>query len=153
MGDSQILVKETYSITSLDPYNFNKWPIPLLNSIKECIGKPYKYGCFDNSGYDCYTLVYYLYSLVGMKLPKENIASFNLKVHTKLIDAQLINFLPICYNDRQPFDVIMFKSYHLGVVLDKHLFIHVNFDTPVVLEYFLGNIETGFIRKIYRWNF
>jgi cell wall-associated NlpC family hydrolase len=140
-------------ISKLSKDNFLEWPLSLLLPIKKCIGKPYKFNCFDQSGFDCYTLLYYLYALVGLTLPKENISTFNLKVHMKLIDKELVNFSRIKFEDRQPFDLIIFDLAHIGMVLDSKTFIHTNFDTPVVIEYFKGNVESGFIRKMYRWNF
>jgi cell wall-associated NlpC family hydrolase len=129
----------------------------MWKKIKTYIGKPYKYNCFDESGYDCYTLVYSLYKLIGINLPKENIALFNLKVHQKLIDKHKVLFKEVKFKDRQPFDLILFASStntaaHLGMVLTRDKFIHVNEDHSVRLEYFLGNIESINIRKLYRWN-
>jgi len=90
-------------------------------------------------------------------LPKENIALYNLKVHQKLIDKHKILFKEINFDNRQPFDIVLFASSdrinaHLALVLDKERFIHINKDHTVRIEYFLGNLESINIRKLYRWN-
>jgi len=152
MEDFQCLKKE-----QLHTYNFNKWPTSLLHEIRKVIGKPYKFNCFDTSGFDCYTLIYYLYSCIGIKLPKENIAKFSLKQHVKLIQKHSLLFKKVDFEDRQPFDILIFETKdginaHLGLVLDKFNFIHTTEEKPVVIEPFLGNYETTTIRAVYRWN-
>jgi len=153
MGDSQCLIKGRYSLDKLD---FYKWPSELLHKLAECIGKPYKYNCFDLSGFDCYTLVYYLYSLIGINLPKENISSYNLKIHTKIINEKLVLFDTISFEQRQPFDILLFETRrninaHIGLTLDYFHFIHILKENTVQIEKFFNNAETTDIRKIYRW--
>jgi cell wall-associated NlpC family hydrolase len=146
MADSQIYQKETYIITN-----------EMWQKIKEYIGKPYKFNCFDETGFDCYTLIYFLYKLIDIDLPKENIALYNLRVHQKLIDTHRMLFKEVKYIERQPFDILLFANSdkiaaHLGMVLTRDKFIHANEDHSVRIEYFLGNIESINIRKVYRWN-
>ena len=146
MEDFQILQKEQYTITK-----------EFLQGLKNCIGKPYIFNCFDETGFDCYTLIYYLYKLVGIELPKENIAAYNLKVHSKLINKHKILFKPVPYKDRKFLDILLFSSSdkinaHLGLVLSSELFIHVNLGHTVRVEYFTNNLESLTIRKVYRWN-
>lgn len=142
----------------LDTKNFRKWPISLQQSIKSVIGKPYKFNCFDLTGFDCYTLVWYLYSLVSLELPKENISSYNLKTHMKLIKKHSILFNTVSFNNRLPFDILLFESAdninaHLGMVLDTKHFIHVDKEITVKIEPFLENINSTLIRQVYRWKY
>jgi cell wall-associated NlpC family hydrolase len=146
MEDFQILQKEQYTITK-----------EFLQGLKNCIGKPYIFNCFDETGFDCYTLIYYLYKLVGIKLPKENIAAYNLKIHSNLINKHKILFKQVPYKERKFLDILLFSSSdkinaHLGLVLSSELFIHVNLGHTVRIEYFTNNLESLTIRKVYRWN-
>jgi cell wall-associated NlpC family hydrolase len=146
MEDFQILPKAPPTITK-----------DFLYKLKECIGKPYKYGCFDETGFDCYTLIYYLYKCVGIDLPKENIARYNLKVHSKLIDKHAALFKEVDFKDRKFLDVLLFTNdkkinAHLGLVIDADSFIHVNRQFSVRIEHFRSNLESLKIRKVYRWN-
>ena len=130
----------------------------IIDSIKSVIGKPYKYNCFDGSGFDCYTLIYYLYSVLDRQLPKENLAVYNLRNHKKLLTKHLTRFfIPSTFEDREPFDILLFQSTntidaHLGMVLDRQRFIHVNFNHTVRIEPFEGNILCGELKKVYKWN-
>ena len=138
--------------------SYHKFDKELLEKIKGVIGKPYKYNCFDGTGFDCYTLVYYLYSLIGRQLPKENIAVYNLRQHKQLINKYKKQFFkPIPFENRQPFDIILMQSSdtvdaHIGMVLDRKHFIHVNFDHTVKIEPFGHSINSGQIKRTYTWN-
>ncbi len=125
--------------------------------IKELIGKPYKFNCFDLTGFDCYTLVYYIYLIHGIQLPKENISKYSIKVHQKLIKKNALKFEEIKFVDRQFLDVLVFETSesvdaHLGVLLDTKRFIHIDLDTTVKIEPLKDNIRTAKIKKVYRWN-
>jgi len=158
MEDFQCSIKEPLDITKLDIHDFYNWPLFYLNLIKKVIGKPYKYNCFDETGFDCYTLIYYFYTNLGINLPKENIATYNLKQHSKIIEKNLILFNKVNFSDRQPFDIIIFNDggsfdTHLGLILDINNFIHTTKQKPVLIEPINNNIESSDIRKLYRWNF
>ncbi len=136
--------------------NFRKLDKQVLNAIVFAIGKPYKFNCFDLSGFDCYTLIYYLYSKAGLKLPKENIGSYSLKVHSKIIQETALNFDVVSFLNRQELDILLFESSssvdaHLGMVLDYYNFIHVDKTHTVRIEPFARNIMLGKLRKVYRW--
>jgi cell wall-associated NlpC family hydrolase len=134
-----------------------KWPIFFLKALSQIIGKPYKINCYDLSAFDCYTLIYYLYQFVGYELPKENLAAYTLKQYVKQVQDQKQFFYSVDFDDRQPFDLVVFESAknvnaHIGMVLDFYHFIHTTDEKNVIIESFNGNYETADIRKIYRWN-
>jgi len=130
----------------------------VIKGLKSAIGKPYKYNCFDLSGFDCYTLIYYLYGLNGVNLPKENIAKYNLKVHRKVIKEHIHKFEVIPFTDREAFDILLFESSssinaHLGMLLNKSHFVHANLDQTVKIEPIEANFLMASLRKVYRWKF
>jgi cell wall-associated NlpC family hydrolase len=134
-----------------------KWPNFFLKILSQIIGKPYKINCYDLSAFDCYTLIYYLYQFVGYELPKENLAAYTLKQYVKQVQDQKQFFYSVDFDDRQPFDLVVFESAknvnaHIGMVLDFYHFIHTTDEKNVIIESFNGNYETADIRKIYRWN-
>ena len=128
-----------------------------MSIIKSVIGKPYKFNCFDGIGFDCYTLIWYIYDRLGLKLPKENIAKYSLKVHKQLIKENLYKFSKVSFINRLPFDLLLFESSkstsaHIGMVLDKKRFIHIDKDITVQIEHFAHNFQSIKLRKVYRCN-
>jgi len=137
---------------------FKKLDKDVIKGLQLAVGKPYKYNCFDLSGFDCYTLIYYLYNLNGVELPKENIAKYNLKVHRRVIKEHLHKFSIVKFSDREAFDILLFESSsninaHLGLMLNRTHFIHANLDQTVKIEPVEANILMASLRKVYRWKF
>jgi len=136
--------------------DYRSLPSWFKQELKKIIGKPYKFNCFDGTGFDCYTLTYYIYKLIGITLPKVNIAVYSLRQNAKLIKDNSLQFKPIPFSERQPFDILLFKSSevidaHLAVLLDREHFIHIDKNITVRIEPIQFNISSIQLKRVYRW--
>ena len=151
------MIKVPLDTHNLDKHDYMKWPTSFLRVLSSVIGKPYKVNCYDLTAFDCYTLIYYLYQFAGYNLPQENLALYNLRNYVKQIQNHQQFFKSVGYNERKPFDLVVFESAknvnaHIGMVLDINHFIHTTEGKSVIIESFIGNYESADIRKFYRWN-
>lgn len=86
------------------------------SNAREMIGKPYRYGGDNPSGFDCSGLVRYSYARAGIGMPRATPAQRNV---TTLISVRSL----------RPGDLLFFnqegkKASHVGIYLGKDQFVH-----------------------------
>lgn len=124
--------------------------------LPQLVGKPYKENCYDATAFDCYSLVWYIYNYLGIKLPKYSIADSTLREINKQIkdDAPLL-WKEISFSDRQFLDVFLFSTSfklhtHIGLVLSKDRFLHTTKKLNVVIEQTSKSVMLAQLYKVYR---
>jgi hypothetical protein len=81
---------------------------------------------------------------------------YSLRQNAKLIKDNSLQFKPIPFPERQPFDILLFKSSevidaHLAVLLDREHFIHIDKNITVRIEPIQFNISSIQLKRVYRW--
>jgi cell wall-associated NlpC family hydrolase len=127
----------------------------VLTYIDSLVGKPYKRLCYDETAYDCWTLVYHIYKKCGIILPKPTIKNYGQFGVNNVLKKQEVDWRKIPYKERQFLDVILFNtSYrtamHIGLVLNKTQYIQADEGLGVVISRF-SNFNTARIKWLYRW--
>lgn len=99
------------------------------------IGVPYVWAGASPGGFDCSGFIYYLYSKVGVLLPR-------------MADGQFTAGHPVRRNELQPGDLVFFSTYepgpsHCGIYLGNNQFIHASSGagevtiTPLSKQYYV----------------
>lgn len=124
--------------------------------IASLVGKPYKANDYSGKAFDCYSLIYYIYKHYNIELPK-HIVKHDLRVLNKKVKQDLVLWCPVEYRNRQFLDVLLFNTAkrlrtHVGLTINKRLFIHALDDEAVVLGHFYSNPYIAKLHKVYRWH-
>lgn len=90
----------------------------VIAMAKKFLGVPYVWGGSSPGGFDCSGFIYYLYSKVGVNLPR-------------MADGQFTVGHPVRRNELQPGDLVFFSTYepgpsHCGVYIGNNQFIHAS---------------------------
>lgn len=96
----------------------NRLTAEIISSAKKFVGVPYVWAGASPGGFDCSGFVYYLYSRVGITLPR-------------MADGQFEIGLPIKRNELRPGDLVFFSTYepgpsHCGIYIGNNYFIHAS---------------------------
>lgn len=123
--------------------------------IKDLLGISYKQHGRDKQGFDCYGLVIFLYKRLGRVLPdfwyeKMSNSAFK-EVGEKSVDSVVKMFEEI--NSPEYSDLVMFfdnkgRSLHIGMCLNKEMFIHCDVKGVQVSklnDFYFKN------RRFYKW--
>ena len=126
-----------------------------IRDYEHLVGMPYKRKCYDGSGFDCWSLVYHIYQMNNIEVPKVILDGWSIRGHHREIEKQRVAWKEVRYEDRGFLDVLLFHtSYrlntHVGVVLNSCYFIHAHQDTGVVIEQFSYGLSSALINKVYR---
>ncbi|KYZ77351.1 glycoside hydrolase [Anaerosporomusa subterranea] len=90
----------------------------VITMAKKFLGVPYAWAGASPGGFDCSGFVYYLYSKVGVHLPR-------------MADGQFAVGSPVKRSELQPGDIVFFSTYepgpsHCGIYLGNNQFIHAS---------------------------
>jgi cell wall-associated NlpC family hydrolase len=98
------------------------------------LGTPYVYGGSSPSGFDCSGFVMYVYSRVGVSLPR-------------VVSAQYTAGVPVSRSDLQPGDLVFFNSLgHVGIYIGGNQFIHSPHTGDVVkISAMTGYYSSGYV--------
>lgn len=96
----------------------NRRATEVILMAKKFLGIPYVWAGVSPKGFDCSGFVYYLYSKVGIRLPR-------------MADGQFAVGLSVDRNELQPGDLVFFSTYepgpsHCGIYLGNNQFIHAS---------------------------
>lgn len=124
--------------------------------FSDLIGVPYKKDCYDGSGFDCWSLIWWIYKEYGIALPQRLQEVWAPKNFRKQINDNIGNWQEVEFHERSNMDVLLFATSrnmatHVGMVIDPHVFIHTRLETGVVLERFRRGFFSAMIKKVYRW--
>ena len=124
--------------------------------IASLVGKPYKPNDYSGDAFDCYSLIYHVYKHYGITLPK-HIVKHNLRILHKEIKQDLVLWHPVDYQNRRFLDVLLFNTTkrlktHVGLTINKSLFMHAVDDEAVVLGHFSSSPYIAKLHKVYRWH-
>lgn len=127
-----------------------------IKDYEYLVGKPYKKKCFDGSGFDCWSLIYHIYQLNNIILPKNILDGWSVRSMHKRAEEQSVQWKEVDIQERKSLDVLLFAtSYklrtHIGLALDYKYFIHAHHVMNVVIERFSSSIFASKIYKVYRW--
>lgn len=121
--------------------NGNKSEAPnlLSNILIRQLGKPYVYGTDGPDSFDCSGLIKYVYSKIGIKLPR-------------VVEDQSKIGKPIEKKDLKFGDIVFFSNdgcvlTHAGIYVGNGYFIHAPQTGDVVK---ISTINSGYYAKIYK---
>lgn len=128
-----------------------------LMSIGDLIGKPYVRDCYDGTGFDCWSLIWWIYKNEKINLQTRSEVVWCVRDFAKEIRERTNSWQQVQYADRKWMDVLLFATSrnmntHVGMVLDKSRFIHTRPETGVVIGKFSKDIFSATIKKVYRYN-
>ena len=98
------------------PFPANHESHGVVSMAVKMVGTPYRYGGNTPNGFDCSGLVQYVYSQVGVSLPRSAAEQF-----------KTVPRAPV--NDLRPGDIVFFrvsrrKVSHVGIYVDEGSFVH-----------------------------
>jgi len=105
----------------------------IRQAVKDCLGIPYKHGGRDESGLDCLGLVWYFYKRLGINIPDGDGLTIEQDWYKndpdRLKNALAKQGKPVLINELNILDLLYFEMTdgvisHLGVLVEKDLFIH-----------------------------
>jgi peptidoglycan DL-endopeptidase CwlO len=98
------------------------------------LGTPYVYGGESPSGFDCSGFVMYVFSRVGVSLPR-------------VVSAQYAAGVPVARSEMEPGDLVFFNSLgHVGIYIGGNQFIHSPHTGDVVkISSITGYYSSGFV--------
>jgi cell wall-associated NlpC family hydrolase len=98
------------------------------------LGTPYVYGGSSPSGFDCSGFVMYVFSRVGVSLPR-------------VVSAQYTVGVPVSRSELQPGDIVFFNSLgHDGIYIGGNQFIHSPHTGDVVkIDSITGYYSSGYV--------
>jgi cell wall-associated NlpC family hydrolase len=128
-----------------NPHFLNNQSKALINILKAQLGKPYKYGGTGPNSFDCSGLVLYVYSNIGIKLPR--IAQDQAEVGQP-VDRDNLSFGDILFFAKDGKNI-----NHTGIFVGNGKMIHAPQTGDVVKmesinEYYLKNFKKA-IRLLY----
>jgi cell wall-associated NlpC family hydrolase len=88
----------------------------LISTAIKMKGRPYRYGGYDPSGFDCSGLVYYSFNQLGLKIPRTSYDQYKASS-------------PVYISRMRPGDLVFFRIdgqfvSHVGIYLGDNRFIH-----------------------------
>lgn len=124
--------------------------------LSSLVGKPYHQNDYSGEGFDCYSLIYYIYKHYGIEIPKY-IINHNVRVLNKEIKQNLPLWQVVAYSDRKFLDVLLFNTtkrlrVHVGIVINSKLFMHAIDEDSVVIRKFKSSLYIAKLHKVYRWH-
>lgn len=125
-------------------------------SIADLIGKPYVKDCYNGTGFDCWSLINWIYQREGIILPKRIADIWHPRVLAKDIKENISDWDEVGFEAREYLDVLLFAtsrnmSTHVGLTLNQKWYIHARPETGVVLNKFSKGFFSAVIKKVYRW--
>jgi len=120
------------------------------------VGKPYRQNDYSGEGFDCYSLIHYIYSHYGIIIPK-HITNHAVRNLNKEIKQDLPLWTSVEYDDRTFLDILLFNTTlrlktHVGLVINRQLFMHAVDDVSVVIGKFKSSPYIAKLYKVYRWH-
>jgi len=115
----------------------------IKQAVKDCLGIPYKHGGRDKNGLDCLGLVWYFYKRLGIDVPDGDGLAIEQDWYengpNRLKNALAKQGKPVPINELIILDLLYFEMIegvitHLGILVEKDLFIHCLQDRPVGLD-------------------
>lgn len=135
-GEKTKLALRDYKIVAVNRGLFDtRRAAEVVVSAKRFLGVPYVWAGASPGGFDCSGFVYYLYTKVGVNLPR-------------MADGQFTVGLPVKRSELQPGDLVFFSTYepgpsHCGIYVGNNQFIHASSGagevtiTPLTKQYYV----------------
>ncbi len=97
---------------------------PLMDTVKDLYGTPYKASGTSKKGFDCSGFTRYVFDALGVELPHSSASQY--QVGTKVDKADL-----------QPGDLVFFKTNgrsisHVGIYIGDNTFVHADSSQGVI---------------------
>jgi hypothetical protein len=116
--NTKVALREYKNVSNSRGLLDNRYAAEITDMAKKLLGVPYVWAGASPAGFDCSGFVYYLYSRIGILMPR-------------MADGQFAMGLPIKRSELQPGDLVFFSTYepgpsHCGIYLGNNQFIHAS---------------------------
>lgn len=119
LEDTTIIIdpEEETDYVSLDELNANNDSRDtVVETAKNCLGKPYSYGSTGPNSFDCSGLVTYAYKQVGVAVPRTSRSYYSVGKSVSINEAQAGDI--VCFSSRGG------TITHVGIYIGEGQFIH-----------------------------